>query len=53
MNNENRIDNNSFVTFGIDKIALRMESRHLNYAKSPEGLRHIIDIETIYAGRVN
>ena len=36
--------NNSFVLSGIDKITLGIESRYLNYYKSSDELKHIIDI---------
>ena len=44
VNNDNHFDDDSFVFLGIDKITLGMESRHLNYTKSPDELKYIIDI---------
>jgi hypothetical protein len=34
------------VLFGIDKITLGIDKRSLNYQKTPEGLRNIIDVIT-------
>jgi hypothetical protein len=42
--NKNIIDDNSFVYFGIDKITLGIESRFLNFKKSPDCLSHVVDI---------
>jgi hypothetical protein len=39
-----RSENNYLVNFGIDKIALTIETRHLNYKNTPEQLIGIMDI---------
>jgi len=44
MINETYPINNSFVCYGIDKITLGIESRFLNYHKTPDRLKYIIDI---------
>jgi len=40
----NGYDNQSLVRCGIDKIALGIESKYLNYQISPQCLNHIVDI---------
>jgi hypothetical protein len=44
MNNGLQTENKPLVNFGIDKISLTIETRHLNYKKTPDQLIGIMDI---------